>query len=215
VVELQRTSPGAGRTAGGTLTGRISTRGVLPPVVAAATLLAVLAAGVVVYKKRQLNSSDRPPVKQLNFHNTDEGTMTDEWTESLDTISEKKGSNLYSGDPSLEQETHNNSLSQIAEEARDPDLSGWSEFFESVDSNDGEKEEEYSIEDFVNEAERSLLGVRIRYPTEPTKPSRKKSSKANSREKEEADISLDGANCTALVPVSETAGAIVPHAGPP
>lgn len=156
---------------------RVASKGMVPPLIAAATIFAVLGVGAAVYRARHAAGNDGMDEKAFDgfSSNGDTATTTDDFTTSMGALSVSTSTKRDKGgwDLALEEES-NNKLSAISEESSvDPDLAGWSEFFDSPDTtqpeHSNEEHSQYSIEDFVNEAERSLLGVRIRYPSEPTK----------------------------------------------
>jgi hypothetical protein len=154
--------PGFGRSA---FASRVSTSGTLSTFVGAAAIFVVLAGGAVAYSSSR-SSSDVGGKAFDSFSRADTTATDDELTTSLggSIMSEKRSWDLH-----LEGEPHNQTnLAPIAEEPMDPDLARFSEFFDAPDSptrsTATEELSQYSIEDFVNEAERNLLGVRIRYP---------------------------------------------------
>lgn len=169
-VEFRRNTPGSGRNAGagGDLMNKVSSKGLIPPLVAAATLFVVLAGGAVMYKKKR---SDMQEMKGGQWLGVETATMND-CTASLDTrtAAEKRGFSQ-----NRQNEASNDRSINIPEKEKqiDPDLQGWSEFFETAEERADHVEEDksqYSIEDFtefVNEQERSVLHARIRYPDTP------------------------------------------------
>ena len=175
-VELQSVIPGEGRSVMGRIASRVSSKGMMPPLIAAAALFVFLAGDASVYKARQSGKDGGKSGKGGNPFDaySDAGeteTMTDEFTQSMATVSIKADQvqGRAEWDMALEEESHAK-MSTISEEARDPDLAS---FFEGdAQQPTNEDNSQYSIEDFVNEAEKNLLGVRIRYPsTEGQQPS--------------------------------------------
>lgn len=138
---------------------------------AAAAFCALLAGGAFAFKARQNNSAEkeRNELKVMKtFDNFSRAAptvlMADEFSQA--SLSERSNRTRRGWNVKVEESQPN--LSPVTEQHLDPDLSGWNEYF---DSSNGSKESDkssensqYSVEDFVNEAERNLLGVRIRYP---------------------------------------------------
>lgn len=150
---------------------RVATEGMLPPFMAAAAFCVVLAGATVAWKTRQQSSdsySSNKVVGKSSFDSFSRGGDTavteDEFASSVGPLSMKRSWDLH-----VQEESHNQpNLAPISEEPIDPDLAHLSGFFDVPDSptrsHVSEEQSQFSIEDFVNEAERSLLGVRIRYP---------------------------------------------------
>lgn len=139
---------------------------------ALAGMFVLLAGGAAAYKSR--NSSSEFGVKGKGILPFRDGpTVLDDYTAAMSNMSEKSSGSRQTWDLRVEVEPHQN-LSPITEHHIDPDLAGWSDYFDSSngskdcgsDKSNLEEHSQYSIEDFVNEAERNLLGVRIRYPGE-------------------------------------------------
>lgn len=156
-VELESVIPGNGRSVMGRIADRVSSKGMAAPLIGAAALMVFLAGGAGLYKARQ-NRNDGGKAGKFDS-NTLAGetqTMTDEFT--MKTVIVK---GLGQGKGEWEQTA---APPPASTEARDPDLDGLME--DNSQQLTNEDTSEYSIEDFVNEAERTLLGARIRYPTE-------------------------------------------------
>jgi hypothetical protein len=167
----------------------------MPPLAAAAALFVVLAGGVVAFRSSR-SDGDHGGKAFDSFSRDDTVATDDEFTVSLggSMVSEKRSWDLH-----LEGGTHNQTnLAPIAEEPMDPDLARFSDFFDAPDSPSRstatEELSQYSIEDFVNEAERNLLGVRIRYP-----------GQTNQLTDEIDESGDDRRMTTALVPASPSA----------
>ena len=168
VVDLEQELPGAGKHS---FVGRVSTRGIAGSLVGAAALCVMIAGGAMTYRSSR-SGSDEGGKSFDSFSRCDTVATEDELTASLGSsrISAKR-----SWDLQIEVEPENQTnLAPISEEPMDPDLAHFSEFFDSPDSptrsTTADELSQYSIEDFVNEAERNLLGVRIRYPGQTNQP---------------------------------------------
>lgn len=154
-VKLVRSTSNTGKNEGSLR----SARGLLPPLLAAATLFIALAGGAVLYKRRQANNDEKGIDNLSPFG--EETTMNDCTVSLSSTSPDKRGTNMSKEDLAEElllQEEENNSKPPPSQE-RAQELAGWNEFVEQKP----EENSQYSIEDFVEEAE-GLLGVRIRYP---------------------------------------------------
>jgi len=193
-----------GRSVVGTVINRVSTKGMMPPLISAATLFVVLAAGVAIYKTR--NSDGYKDVKGKPFDGVSHGdtaTTMDDYTNCVRTVSITTKTKIGSPgwDLSLNDESEAR-LSAISERSVDPDLIGF-DFFDdepptSPNSHDGHSQ--YSIEDFVDEAERNLLGARIRYPSESKNKTDPPAT--TSGEQQETSTALVPAPPSSIVPVS-------------
>ena len=160
-VELESVIPGDGRSVMGKIADRVSSKGMAGPLIGAAALMVFLAGGATLYKARQHRNEDGKGGKLFdsNTLSDETQTMTDEFTHAMKTVTIETAHDQDRGD------WENTAARQpIAKETRDPDLDGLMEDDSQNLSN--EDKSQYSIEDFVNEAERNLLGARIRYPTE-------------------------------------------------
>lgn len=197
---LQPVSRNQGRTVVGTIS-RVSTKGMLPPFMAAAAFCVLLAGGALAYKSRNSGGDGKDSnMKGFDTFSRSEATaMTDDYTHSLGSMSETSNRTRRGWDLALEENQPN--LSPITEHHLDPDLAGWNDYFDSSNgSKDSDKSagehSQYSIEDFVNEAERNLLGVRIRYPGQIATDGTKKTEEA--------------AKTKLALPPAETSTALVP-----
>lgn len=217
---LVTTTP-IGRTVIGSIAKRVSTAKMLP-LMSLAGMFVLLAGGAAAYKSR--NSSNEVGVedKGLNAFGGDDPTVLDDYTVAMSNMSEKSGRSRQTWDLTLEVEPQEN-LSPITEHHIDPDLAGWSEYFDSSngskdsDRSNLEEHSQYSIEDFVNEAERNLLGVRIRYPGESTSPPPEDCETGVSKNEMESSTSLVPAPSSAILNappsslVPAAPNAVVPH----
>ena len=188
--------PGNGRSGiMGKIADRVSSKGMAAPLIGAAALMVFLAGGVGLYKARQQrNDGGKGGKFDSNTLSGETQTMTDEFTMKTVTVGRQ-----VQGDGEWETTAI---LPPVSEEARDPDLDGLME--DTSQQLSTEDKSEYSIEDFVNEAERNLLGARIRYPTEG------QASSLNSTNEKQLDVvetstALVTAPPSAIVPASEVA----------
>lgn len=181
----------------GRIADRVSSKGMAGPLIGAAALMVFLAGGATLYKARK-NGDEGGKGGKLFDSNTlsdETQTMTDEFTHAMKTVSIETGQAQGRG------EWENIATTQpISEETRDPDLDGLME--DDSQNLSIEDKSQFSIEDFVNEAERNLLGARIRYPTEGQQSSLNGTDAAQS-DVVETSTALVTAPPSAIVPASE------------
>lgn len=190
----------------GTVINRVSTKGMLPPLVAAATVFVFLAAGAAVYKGR--NSNDYEDIEGKGFDGFSQGdtaTTMDDYSNDIRTVTVKTKTKI--GSPGWDLALNDESearLSAISERSVDPDLVGF-DFFDDeppTSPNPNEEHSQYSIEDFVDEAERNLLGVRIRYPSESKNSTDIEKPAITNGERQETSTALVPAPPSSMVPAT-------------
>lgn len=152
-----------------------SSMDLMPPLAIAAALFLVLTGAATIYKYRNHERAKPPTGKNMDSFSRG-GTATETFNDEGLSLNPElrfintRGQEDVSECSLIETKQRMIDFQPVVEEAtRNPDLAGWSEFFESVEpaaQMPNEDESLYSIEDFVLEAERSLLGARIRYPSE-------------------------------------------------
>ena len=150
----------------------------MSPLMGAAAFCVLLAGGALAFKSSRSSENERKDggmIKGFDTFTQSSATvmMVDDFTQA--PVSERSNRTRRGWKVTVEENQPN--LSPVTEHHLDPDLAGWNEYF---DSSNGSKESEsdkssgehsqISIEDFVNEAERNLLGVRIRYPDQESRP---------------------------------------------
>jgi len=201
-LELQTVVPGTGRGIIGSIGEGVSSNGMMPPLIAAALLCVVLAGGAAVYKYKYEKEGKND--KGLDFHSSSEETETmgetmEEFTQLNKTIAVNTAQNQDTWEQQTLQDESRDRMSESERAAQDPDLARFSDVFDddAPRSTRTNEDSQYSIEDFVNEAEKSLLGIRIRYSGQDP-PADSKDADVEHLTDADADITIE--SCTALVP---------------